>query len=354
MLQSILSNVAIILLLHLTMTVIMSFKKKFSPSLINVLVILLISASVISMFYLPIRFNGYWVDMRFIPLIFVAYIQGWKPTIPSLLMTSLWRFLMGGDGMIPGILFGMVSPTLFSLAFHSRFNLKGRYLEKIGIVIACWLICDLPIIFLIPNGWEFFKDIALVRSTSFVITSIILYIFIAQNRKLHSLYTELEKLAGEDPLTKLFNKRKFFEVVDTKLGELDSKHYIAMLDIDHFKKFNDTYGHLFGDKVLIDIANILKKYENDSVKVGRYGGEEFIIYIGNSSDEKATKIVEKIHQEIQETAFTVEQASIHITVSIGLAELELDDPSSLVHAISQADKNLYKAKNNGRNCLVCP
>lgn len=352
MLQSILSNVAIILLLHLTMTVVMSFKKKFYPSLINVLMILLISASVIIMFYLPIRFNGYWVDMRFVPLIFVAYLQGWKPTIPSLLITSLWRFLMGGDGMIPGILFGIVGPTLFSLAFHSHFNLRRRYIEKIGIVIACWLISDLPMIFLIPNGWEIFKDIALIRSVSFVFTSIILYISIAQNRKLHFLYMELEKLAGEDPLTKLFNKRKFFEVVDIKLAESNSKHYIAMLDIDHFKKFNDTYGHLFGDKVLINIANILKKYENDSFKVGRYGGEEFIFYIENSSNEKAAKIVEKIHQEIQETSFTVEQALIHITVSIGLAEL--DEPSSLVHAISQADKNLYKAKNNGRNCLVYP
>lgn len=350
MLQSILSNVAIILLLHLTMTVVMNFKEKFSPLYINVLMILLISASVISMFYLPIRFNGYWVDMRFIPLIFAAYLQGWKPTIPSLLISSLWRFLMGGEGMIPGILFGLVGPTLFSLAFHSHANLTGKYLEKIGIVIASWLICDLPIIFLVPNGWGFFEDIAFVRSTSFVITSVILYIYIAQNRKLHFLYRELEKLAGEDPLTKLSNKRKFFEVVDTKLAESNSKHYIAMLDIDHFKKFNDTYGHLFGDQVLINIANILKKYENDSVKVGRYGGEEFIIYIGNTANEKAAKIVKKIHQEIQETSFTVEQAPIHITVSIGLAEL--DEPSSLVHAISQADKNLYKAKDNGRNCLV--
>lgn len=350
MLQSILSNVAIILLLHLTMTVVMRFKKKLSPSLINVLIILLISASVISMFYLPIRFNGYWVDMRFIPLIFVAYIQGWKPAIPSLLITSLWRFLMGGDGMIPGILFGLVGPTLFSLTFHPHSFLKGRYLEKIGIVIVSWLICDLPIIFLMPNGWEFFKGIALVRSTSFVITSIILYIFIAQNRKIHFLYMELEKLAGEDPLTKLFNKRKFLEIVDTKLAETNSKHHIAMLDIDYFKKFNDTYGHLFGDKVLINIANILKKYENDSIKVGRYGGEEFIIYIGNTSNEKATKIVEKIHQEIQETSFTMEQSPIHITVSIGLAELA--EASSLVQTISQADKNLYKAKDSGRNCLV--
>lgn len=352
MFQSILSNLAIILLLHLTMSVVLDYRKKLSPFFFNLFIIILISSSVISIFYLPIRLGNYWVDMRFIPLIFAAYIHGWRVAVPSLLIASLWRFLMDGDGMIPGILFGMVGPTLLALAFHPRSEQRRNYIEKIGIVIGSWLICDLPIIIFMPNGLEIFKEIAFIRGTSFVITSIVLYIFISQNRQRYFQSLELEKTAGEDPLTKLLNKRKFFEIVESQIAEVPPKHkhFIAMLDIDHFKKFNDSYGHLVGDQILEELANLLKKFESDRTIIGRYGGEEFIIYIGNVTDEDAQKIICDIHEEIRLNTFFIDKIPIQITTSIGLAVLE--DNASLLDTVNQADKNLYKAKRNGRNCFI--
>lgn len=351
MIQSILSNVAIILLMHLTMTMILNLQKKIRPGVITAMKIMLISGSVICMFYLPIRLGDFWVDMRFIPLIFLAYIQGPKVALPSLFIASLYRFFMGGEGMVPGIIFGMVGPTLLALAFHWRSHLKGNYLEKIGIVIGAWLICDVPIIFIIPDGLEVFKSIAFVRAFSFVATSIVLYLFIMMEQQRASLNKKLQKLAGEDPLTKLLNKRKFFEVVEEKVCSLEPKHFLAMVDLDHFKRLNDTYGHIVGDKILIHISNILRRYESQTIKVGRYGGEEFIIYLGNTTYEDAANIAERIREEIKATPFLFKDGkSIQVTVSIGLAELT--DGSGMLHSVHQADKCLYKAKQRGRDRIV--
>ncbi len=349
MLQSILSNLAIILLLHLTMSIVFYFSK-IPPRVRSIIVIILMSLSVISMFYLPIRFDNYYVDLRLIPLVFVAYFQGWKVAIPTLIIASVWRFFMGGDGMIPGIIFGMVGPTLLALAFHPRSKLNKNYVEKIFIIIGSWLICDIPIIFIIPNGTEFFLDIAFARLSSFIITAAILYTFIMQDRQRRYLYNELVVLAGEDSLTKLMNKRKFFEVVEKLKCEQKSNQFIAMMDIDHFKRVNDTYGHLVGDQVLVDIAKILVEFESDSVKVARYGGEEFILYIGNSTEEQARSILENLSKKIKSYSFLINSDYIHITVSIGLATIENFD---IFYAISKADENLYTAKNKGRNCIVC-
>ncbi|MDM5335212.1 diguanylate cyclase [Ureibacillus composti] len=352
MLQSILSNLAIILLFHLSMSMVMNHKKKIPNSLIQLTMIIVGSVAVISMFYLPIRFNHYWVDMRMIPLVFIAYIHGWKKALPTLLVASVWRFFMGGAGMVPGILFGMIGPTLIALAFHHRSIFNKNFIEGIGIIIVCWLFSDLPIIYIIPNGWEIFKSTALIRGSSFVITATILYMFITQDRQRRMLNEELEKLATEDPLTNLFNKRKFYEVVHRKITTLQPKHFLAMLDIDHFKQINDTHGHLVGDKILVLLSNILMRYRNERVTIGRYGGEEFIIYIGNSTNDEAKELIEEIIQEIRSTSFPISNSkTIHITVSIGLTEM--NDHLSLLSNVNQADQNLYMAKRKGRDCLIC-
>lgn len=351
MFQSILSNIAIILLLHLIMTVIMNYRNKISPFLLKFFIIFINSAAVISMFYLPIRFDGYWVDMRFIPLVFLAYLQGFRLAIPALLISSLWRIFMGGDGMIPGIIFGMIGPTLFALSLHHRSNLQGHFFEKIGMIIGCWFICDFPIIFIMPNGFEIFKSIALIRSTSFILTAITLYSFIILERQRTSSNEKLQRLAGEDPLTKLLNKRKLFEMIGEKVQHFSPEHYIAMIDIDHFKQLNDHYGHVIGDQVLVKTGEILKQYEKENIAIGRYGGEEFIVYIGDTTFDEATKLIETIRQDIRTASFVINnEISIQITVSIGLAPLTENDP--LLHVINLADKNLYQAKRNGRDCLI--
>lgn len=350
LLQSILSNLAVILLMHLLMSMLINLREEVTTKVINISMTLLVSGAVIVIFYLPINFDGYMLDMRFIPLVFLSYIWGWKLGIPALIIVSTWRFFMGGEGVLLGIIFGMVIPSLLAQAFHHRSKLHGKHLERILIILTCWFICDFPIIFFIPNGLEIFKDIALIRSSTFVGTALILYTFIALERQRRTLNEKLQKMAGEDSLTKLLNKRRFFEVVREKIYMGDTP-YIAMLDIDHFKKLNDTYGHVIGDDVLRKVGKILKKYEHDNLKIGRYGGEEFILFIGNSSFEGAAHTLEKIRAEISETCFNLEQGKADkITVSIGMSKLNRE--SNILDSVNQADKFLYLAKKHGRNRLI--
>src|SRR5690606_33584862 len=98
---------------------------------------------------------------------------------------------------------------------------------------------------------------------------------------------------------------------------------------------------------------ILKKYECKNLIVGRFGGEEFIIYIGESNLNTARNILEEMRKDIKNTTFTFkDDVAVNITVSIGLSELEAND--NLIQTIYYADQNLYKAKRSGRDCLVCP
>lgn len=338
--------------MHLLLSVTMGFRHTLKPIVHRIIVIMIVSAAVISLFYLPIRFGDFRLDMRMIPLIFLAYMHGWKFAVPTLILVSLWRFILGGPGMLPGIFFGMLGPTLVALAVRQKINFKWRHLIKIAIVLICWLISDFPIIWLMPNGIEIFQNIAFVRASSLVATSIILYTFIRHEQQRADLNNELKKLANEDSLTRLLNRRKFFEVLEQKINNKkeQNNHYIAMIDIDFFKQLNDTYGHVIGDEILKELGKTLKSFEEDQVKVGRYGGEEFIMYIGGKSASDVLQLVKMIHHHVQNTPFHSGHLTIQITLSIGLAKF--DPNESLLYAINRADKNLYEAKDKGRNCIV--
>lgn len=352
MLQSILSNIAIILLMHLFMSMDFHFKNKYSKLLKDLIAITITSISVIAMFYLPINiYDNFWIDMRLIPLVFLAYLQGWKVAIPTLAITSAWSLFMGTSSILVNVIFGMVLPTLFTLLFHHRSNIKGKYFEKISIMMIAWLISNIPIIFLIPNGLEIFRHISIIQLITYVLTAIVLYTFIMQDRQHRFLQDKLEKLAAEDSLTKLLNKRKFLEVVQNKCKSVKSRQFLAMLDLDHFKNVNDSFGHLVGDKVLKTTGEILKKYEKENIIIGRYGGEEFIIYIEHDNPSEVIQLIQQIRKEIRTSLFAIgRDKTLKLTVSIGLAEF--DENVTFSEAIHLADQFLYSAKQNGRDCVV--
>ncbi|MEX3623278.1 GGDEF domain-containing protein [Viridibacillus arvi] len=348
MLQSILSNLSIILLMHLIIQALKNYRKRLPNMLYLFLLVMTVSASVITMFYLPIEFEGYRVDLRMIPLIFLAYFGNWRLTLPILLIVSVWRVLIGGVGTIPGILFGLIGPTLLTLAVYKNNKFSSSYLDKILLLTACWFISDFPIIFIIPNGLEIFKSIFILRYTSLLGAASVLYYFVLLERKRYNLNNQLEFIAWHDSLTKLLNRNKFFEIVEEKRKATNENHFLAMVDLDYFKKLNDTYGHVVGDQILSEIGSIYKNYENEYVKVGRYGGEEFIIYQGHINFDQAVQCLESIQKEIRTTPFYIdEDLSTYVTVSIGIAELKKD--MNLQEAVKLADQNLYIAKEKGRD-----
>lgn len=159
---------------------------------------------------------------------------------------------------------------------------------------------------------------------------------------------KLNELSYRDQLTNLYNRYKFNELADSEM--LRCKRYecnfgLLMLDIDHFKHVNDTYGHLQGDEVLKEISVLFLEELRASDVVSRWGGEEFICMLPYANEEETIIVAEKIRKKVEETYF----AEVgHITISIG-GTIVTEKDETLDHPIGRADEALYLSKNNGRN-----
>ncbi|MEG3756323.1 diguanylate cyclase [Psychromonas arctica] len=176
-----------------------------------------------------------------------------------------------------------------------------------------------------------------------LLTVLFIYRRFNDSRKLNK---KLDQLATRDPLTNCYNRRALFNFMNEAFETLttDDQYCIVIVDIDHFKKVNDTHGHNIGDKVLCDIAEVLKAgIRKDDITV-RYGGEEFCLILAGTKAEQAMRVVEKIRKKIELTAFN----DIYVTCSFGVASIQFNatTPSELIH---QADVALYKSKSSGRN-----
>ena len=353
MIQSILSNLAIILLGHLFMSMLMNQKKRLSEKVLSICIVLLFSIVIISMFYLPIEIDGYNFDLRLIPLIFLAIFQGRKTTLSTLFIVCTWRYFMGGVGALPGILAGMIGPTLFVLLFYAVKKEVNKLYEKIFIITVCWFISDFPIVFIIPNGWEVFKGFFFIRYSSFLIVAFTYYAFIKEEHKKEYYKKQLERMAWHDQLTSLLNRRKFMDLIESKRDIPTKDQFIALIDIDHFKKINDTYGHFAGDHALIQLSSILANNTKQNMIIARYGGEEFIVYLEADTLDEAIVVLEHLRQQVRDTPFIIDDKHhIYLSISIGLAPLDKD--TLLKDVIYTADQHLYIAKERGRDQLISP
>jgi diguanylate cyclase (GGDEF)-like protein len=162
---------------------------------------------------------------------------------------------------------------------------------------------------------------------------------------------ELELLSVTDSLTSIYNKRFLVESLNYNI-EL-SKRYneifsVTILDIDHFKAVNDNFGHVEGDRVLMEISKFLSSKIRDVDVLGRYGGEEFMIIMANTSLDEAYIASERFRKELSEIEFGTNK--IKITISGGVAQYMINE--TLIDIVNRADNNLYKAKNTGRNRIV--
>ncbi|NPA60419.1 MAG: GGDEF domain-containing protein [Epsilonproteobacteria bacterium] len=159
----------------------------------------------------------------------------------------------------------------------------------------------------------------------------------------------LEKKSNLDSLTKVYNRRAMSSYLNNICSNNNNLYnfHLLMLDIDDFKKINDMYGHIVGDKVLIFVGNILKKTLRDGDKVFRYGGEEFIIVLNRTDTKNCDKIANRLLSLIRDNQLIYKDEGLSVTISIGMTEyIQGDTPDSI---IERADKALYKAKNNGKD-----
>jgi diguanylate cyclase (GGDEF)-like protein len=174
------------------------------------------------------------------------------------------------------------------------------------------------------------------------------------NAELQDKNQELHLLSITDPLTGLFNRKHLMETLTAEvIRSLRHKHTFALLivDIDHFKRINDTHGHQKGDEVLRCLADVFRKSIRDCDYVARYGGEEFIILLPETGRRGAMEAAERIRIHAAKESVVLEAGSISVTVSIGIS-LFPDNGADVKTVIQQADKALYIAKDSGRNRIV--
>ncbi len=162
----------------------------------------------------------------------------------------------------------------------------------------------------------------------------------------------LEELVKKDGLTNLYNHRYFHDRMVEEFNRC--KRYglsvsCVFMDIDFFKKINDTYGHQAGDAILQKLAEIILANIRDVDIAARYGGEEFALILPHTSIENAAKFSERVRSSVDETDFQFDGNSIKVTVSLGVASFPVNDPKTHTDIIRFADEALYAAKTAGRN-----
>jgi diguanylate cyclase (GGDEF)-like protein len=166
------------------------------------------------------------------------------------------------------------------------------------------------------------------------------------------MVNKLKKLAVTDGLTGLFNLRHFYDQLSIEIDRFNRYHHplsLLMMDIDHFKHFNDTYGHLEGDKVLIKVAQIIIDSLRKLDTAFRYGGEEFTIILPETCLEKAMVAARRIQKDLSQANFRPQKSdtTVKITVSIGVTEYSPQE--TMADFIKRADQAMYLSKQNGRN-----
>ncbi len=205
------------------------------------------------------------------------------------------------------------------------------------------------------DGRKVFAALVIVglEAADHALVSILMGSFISDMQRL-KLYERVETLAITDGLTGIYVRRHLMERLE---GEIDRckrfglKLSFLMIDVDHFKHFNDDYGHLVGDVILKQVAGTIKKGTREVDLVGRYGGEEFGVLLIETDEQGALQVAERIRRAVSEKPFSAYDERLSVTISVGSATFSpaLNEPGLLIEA---ADSALYQAKRQGRD-RVC-
>lgn len=322
---------------------------KFSE---QITVPLLTSAASILMMFYPLAENGFPPDLRFIPILMAGLRFGYAIAFSSALLPAAVSRFFDNDFSLQGILLGFAVPALTASFFHRIQYRSGvasiRWTDGLmGLLLyfLALLIVGYPDSHLTSYEWIQITLQLLMISALTVTLLIAMY-----NEEVTTwiMQRKLELLANQDSLTGLPNYRSFLEVADNILQK--RKISIMMIDVDHFKNYNDSVGHLKGDELLRKIAGLLRHSIGERDYLARYGGEEFILMCHASETSQLAETARHLCSAISTYRFPHQdvQPLGCISVSIGIASartINIDLPS----LIAEADEALYASKHMGRN-----
>jgi diguanylate cyclase (GGDEF)-like protein len=254
-------------------------------------------------------------------LSFVLYINFYHNVILSLLI-------------IPGILMIVAFP---------------KWSVAISVLLILSVIKYTLVVIYIDFSYDLFIELLVGTIINYSIFFTIAYFRIQHEKLLKSV----QELTLIDQLTGVYNRR-YFDLYMEKAIPLSERtglpFHLIILDIDHFKRINDTYGHIFGDEVLKKVVDVIKSNIRGYDGLVRMGGEEFAILVPETTDKECQIIAERVRQAVETANFTYKGKRVDVTVSLGLSDYKKG--TSIPKLIEQVDQALYHAKTNGRNQVV--
>lgn len=293
------------------------------------------------------------VDFRNIPIIFSGLYTGFVPAVITSLIIGLFRILYFGISVSSLTAFVAALITGLGIGFISNLNVS-RYKKWSYCVVFALLGGSLAYCFLLSNKGVLITFLPVYWSSS-VITAYFIFIYTEYITETNKMYRKLKEESTKDFLTGLNNVRQFdksFNQVTQEVVERQESLAALFIDIDFFKKINDTYGHSEGDLILKQLAEILVESCRSFDQVFRTGGEEFVILLFNSNSENAVDIAERIRGNVETHNFELsDQRKIKLTVSLGIAVYP-ETTGDIDNLIKNADAAMYAAKQNGRNQTV--
>ena len=269
----------------------------------------------------------------------------------SLIMGSLFFYLLCSGGVnLTGPLWCYAAVPFILFLYGVRWGALWVAFLFIGATALLYL----PNPLLTADYTESFKSRFLA---SFLAVAIMSYIHeFARHRSysaLQALRHKVEREARTDEMTGLYNRRHMYEYMQLAMQQVKRNQRplsLLVIDIDNFKLVNDSFGHQFGDNVLVQVAHTLRHTLRNHDSIARWGGEEFLVLLADTDNEAAKIVAEKLRSTIEAMAIHYNGTQIPLTISIGMHSA--DPEESLDVMLNRADENLYTAKNTGRNRIV--
>jgi len=271
--------------------------------------------------------------------------------LASLLLPFVFQFFLGGFVASGAVVLWSILTILGSFTFQNRRTTLKWFFVYLLLIFSCGILDKRLNIITLQVPPE--VSLLFITLNIMLISSIIFTLFYYFVKSEDSLRRQLEELANTDPLTEIPNRRSFFTLANLEFerAQRGSKPFtILMFDIDYFKNINDTYGHDVGDKALKEFAALLKEQSRKIDIMGRYGGEEFILLLPETSIENATVFAERVIDNCHKIKLQTVKGVCSFTVSVGLTQLRSSN-RDLLEPIKRADLALYEAKASGRDQL---
>lgn len=273
-----------------------------------------------------------------------------------MLHATLATLFLGWDYGFAIQLLCIVPMMFYSSAYKLRISFFLASLATVAFIVlrlqAPAMVCESI------DGFASLETIYLINSIICFVSAIsfsglFVYQIISINRQLSQKNNELQRLADMDVLTGLMNRRSMYKQLETAVEErsrLDGIFAVAICDIDDFKYINDRYGHDCGDKVLVQVSALIASMIYPDDAVARWGGEEFLLLMHDSSIESVRRRLEAICSAIADSSYDYNGEKVHVTMTFGVQDSE--NEMSYDQLIVKADKQLYIGKKSGKNRVV--